>query len=354
MTVHRVLAFLFISCQIVWICHGGSVGSAKFPSNIVNSEDFIQKAKRHAQALFKQCLSESTNESVIDIYNALQKEKQEKTAQCQPTVGHHIAQKLLQIRGGKMIKGQKIKGFAEKTKEAYKQVPMINRYYLTLILLCTLVHMTGLPAPELFSLSIPNIMQIWRPLTSLAYFGPPSMSLAQSIYYLIRYGGMLEGLHGAGEYAFFLAVQSVLLTVLALGLGFPFAAQSMVTAIIYSCSRLNPMESIPFQFGFSITSWQLPFCMMAVDILSQSSAAAAWPHLLGILTGHIYHFFHDIYPKLGGKQLFATPSFFIKTFGDRPKGDKDAVTEDKTSEKEKKKEEMKKKMKKMKGRKLGV
>ncbi|RYY72422.1 hypothetical protein EON63_20880 [archaeon] len=102
----------------------------------------------------------------------------------------------------------------------------------------------GLPAPELFSLSLPNLMQIWRPLTSLSYFGPPSMSLAQNIYYLVRYGGMLENLHGAGEYAYFLLTQSVLLTVLALTLGFPFAAQSMVTAIIYTCSRLNPMESM--------------------------------------------------------------------------------------------------------------
>lgn len=51
----------------------------------------------------------------------------------------------------------------------------------------------------------------------------------------------------------------------------------------------------------------------------QQSAGAAWPHILGILSGHIYHFFHDVWPKLGGKQRFVTPKLLIKRFGGTPR-----------------------------------
>eukprot|EP01036_Dinobryon_divergens_P023017 gene23019-31329_t len=129
---------------------------------------------------------------------------------------------------------------------------------------------------------------------------------------------MLESSNGTGAHAWFLLVETALLTVLGLLLGFPFLAQAMVAAIIYTSSRVNAMEKMPFQFGLVITSWQLPFCMMIIDCLSQQSASAAWPHVLGIFCGHVYHFFTEVWPALGGRPRLQPPQWILDRFGGPP------------------------------------
>jgi hypothetical protein len=49
---------------------------------------------------------------------------------------------------------------------------------------------------------------------------------------------------GTGAHAWFLLVQTALLSALGLLLGFPFQAQAMIAAIVYVCSRVNPMEKM--------------------------------------------------------------------------------------------------------------
>lgn len=163
--------------------------------------------------------------------------------------------------------------------------------FLYLVVLCSVVHVLGLPAQALFSLDITRIYEPWRPFTAMAYMGPPSMSMANSVFFLLRFGQTLEKENGPGPYAWFLLVQTFFLTILGWLLGFPFQAQAMIAAIIHVCSRINPLEQMyvvvillfvvcrsiyhvalcrPFQFGLVITSWQLPFCMMAIDCLSVS------------------------------------------------------------------------------------
>lgn len=49
---------------------------------------------------------------------------------------------------------------------------------------------------------------------------------------------------GTGAHAWFLLVQTALLTALGLLLGFPFQAQAMIAAIVYVSSRVSPMEKM--------------------------------------------------------------------------------------------------------------
>ena len=49
------------------------------------------------------------------------------------------------------------------------------------------------------------------------------------------------------------------------------------------------------------------------------SIGAAWPFLLGIFSGHIFHFFTNVWPKLGGRAWLDPPRWFVKKFGDKPK-----------------------------------
>jgi len=242
---------------------------------------------------------------------------------------------MLALRGGAKAKATKHKaGAKEKIKvqtlgsrkstikslqEVFAQVKPATRVYMVLSILCTLVHIVGLPAPELFALSGARLWELWRPFTAMAYLGGPSMSMANSAYFLVRYGQQLETLNGLGAHAWFLLVQTGILTVLGLLLGFPNMAQAMIAATVYVSSNLNPMERMPFQFGFMITSWQLPFAMMAIDCLSQQNMAAAWPHVMGIFSGHTFHFFTKVWPVLGGRAWLATPKWFERLLGGKPR-----------------------------------
>jgi len=211
------------------------------------------------------------------------------------------------------------KSLLKTIKEGLAEIKPATRVYMLLSVACTLVHMVGLPAPELFALSSSRWFELWRPLTAMAYLGGPSMSMANSAYFLVRYGQQLETLNGLGAHAWFLLVQTVILSLLGMLLGFPNMAQAMIAATVYVSSHLNPMERMPFQFGFVITSWQLPFAMMAIDCLSQQNAAAAWPHVLGIFSGHCFHFFTKIWPALGGRAWLETPKWFVNLLGGPPR-----------------------------------
>jgi Der1-like family len=129
-------------------------------------------------------------------------------------------------------------------KEVLAQIAPATRAYLLMCTFCTIVHVVGLPAPELFSLSTSKLYELWRPITSVAYFGPPSMSMANNIYFLVRYGQTLEALNGTGAHAWFLFVQTVLLSLLGYLFGFPFQASAMISATVYASSHLSPMQTM--------------------------------------------------------------------------------------------------------------
>lgn len=272
----------------------------------------------------------------------------------------NLAEKVLELRGGAKaakvhgLKTKKKKSPLKAAKETFNGVRPVTRMYLSLILFTTVVHCIGLPAPELFSLNMASIMQVWRFFTSVAYLGGPSMSMANNAYFLVRYGQELENTSGPGAHAWFLLVQTMIIGVLSLLLGFPFGAQAMIAAIIYVSSHQNPMERMPFQFGFMITSWQLPYCMAVMDCLSQQSGAALWPHVLGILSGHTYQFFTRIWPELGGKAWLDTPKFMFKLFGGKPRSNVSGLDFRATGEERSGAGSKKKARRKGKGRKLGA
>ncbi len=267
-----------------------------------------------------------------------------------------VQERLLELRGGAKaakvhgLKNKKKKSPLKQGKDAFNSVKPVTRMYLSLIMLTTLVHCIGLPAPELFSLNMQNILQVWRFFTSVAYLGGPSMSMANSAYFLVRYGQELESSAGSGAHAWFLMVETTIIGLLSLLLGFPFGAQAMIAAIIYVSCHQSPMDKMPFQFGFMITSWQLPYCMAAMDALSQQSGAALWPHVVGILAGHTYHFFTKVWPELGGSAWLRTPGFMHGLFGGPNKSNIEGVVFRATGEEKPGKK--KRRAKKGKGRKL--
>ena len=122
-------------------------------------------------------------------------------------------------------------------------VKPVTRAYLIISLICTIIEVIGLPAQALLALDISRPLQLWRLVTSKTYLGF-SMSMANNLYFLLRYGQTLETVNGTGWHAWFILVQSILLTVLGALLGFPFQAKSLIAAVVYGSCYLNPMEQM--------------------------------------------------------------------------------------------------------------
>lgn len=124
------------------------------------------------------------------------------------------------------------------------KVQPATRYYLYLVGLCTLLHLSGLPVAEIFALDRTRLLDVWRPFTSVAFFGAPSMAMANSIYFLIRYGLELEKLNGFTQHAWFLLVQTGLLSIMGLLLQFPYQAKALVASIVYNSCLIDPYEKM--------------------------------------------------------------------------------------------------------------
>jgi Derlin-2/3 len=136
------------------------------------------------------------------------------------------------------------------------------------------------------------------------------MSWATKAFMLGQYGVELEQRDGPAAMATFMAVQVVLLTVLATMLGLPFTGQALTSSVIYAASRRDPMAGIAYKFVPSIPYWTLPFALVVVEVLeANANPMAAIPSLLGIFTGHFHHFVRYVWPNLsGGKPWFTSPS----------------------------------------------
>lgn len=51
---------------------------------------------------------------------------------------------------------------------------------------------------------------------------------------------------------------------------------------------------------------------MASDVLQSGNAMAALPHVLGILSGHLYYFHKNVWPKMEGGEDWLSPPEFLR------------------------------------------
>lgn len=250
---------------------------------------------------------------------------------------------LLELRGGasrrksrtgsltkssKTVTGKKkvgAKKAAEKEKEKsavgdlmkkYKNILPLTRIYITMVGVCTLLGLTlgdeltqGLLALD--PMRVIYGLEIWRPFTAASFLGKPSVGWLMSGYYLFEYGSSLERAYGPAQHLVFILTQIGLLSILSALLGQPFFAQSVITSMLHVLSRAMPHQKVKWLI-FTVPYWSLPYGLMITDVLQAQSATAAVPHVLGILSGHFYHFHRFIWPKTSGENWLTAPDFLIE------------------------------------------
>mmetsp|Transcript_58137 Transcript_58137/g.87618 ORF Transcript_58137/g.87618 Transcript_58137/m.87618 type:complete len:337 (-) Transcript_58137:181-1191(-) len=259
----------------------------------------------------------------------------------QAATRNDVVSNILSIRGGasrrrartgslskssKTATGKKKVGSkkaAEKQKSAagdllskYKQILPLTRIYISMVGVCTLL---GLVLGDEMSQSLLALdpmrliygMELWRPLTAASFLGKPSVGWLMSGYYLFEYGSSLERAYGPAQHLIFLFTQVGMLTVLSILFGQPFFANSVITSMLHVLSRAMPHQKVKWLI-FTVPYWTLPYGLMITDVLQAQSASAAIPHILGILSGHFYHFHRFVWPKTGGENWLSAPGFLVE------------------------------------------
>ena len=195
----------------------------------------------------------------------------------------------------------------------YKSLLPLTKVYITSVGLCTLVGLVlgeemaqGLLALD--PMRVVYGLEIWRVFTAASFLGPLSISWLMSGYYLYEYGSSLEKAYGTAQFSVFLFSQLVLLSLLSGLCGFPFFGQSMITAMLHVLSRAMPNQKVKWLI-FTVPYWALPYGLMATDVLQSQKPDAAFPHIIGILAGHFYHFHKNVWPKSGGQDWLSAPDF---------------------------------------------
>ena len=211
---------------------------------------------------------------------------------------------------------QEKKSAVSDTLQKYKQILPLTRFYISMVGIVTLVGMVlgeeltqGLMALD--PLRVLYGLELWRPLTAACFLGPPSIGWLMSGYYLFQYGSTLERAYGTPQHFIFLLTQIGLLSILSSLIGLPFFAPSVITAMLHVLSRSMPHQKVKW-LVFTVPYWALPYGLMAADVLQAGSPMAAIPHILGILSGHFYHFHKFIWPKMGGEDWLAAPDFLVQ------------------------------------------
>jgi membrane associated rhomboid family serine protease len=214
--------------------------------------------------------------------------------------------------------------------QKYKQILPLTRIYITMVGVFTFLgYILGDELTQgLLALDPIRViygMELWRPFTAAAFLGPPSIGWLISGYYLFEYGSSLERAYGTAQHLIFLLSQIFLLSIFSALFGQPFFAASIITAMLHVLSRAMPHQKVKW-LVFTVPYWCLPYGLMVTDVLQAGSVAAAVPHILGILSGHFYHFHKFIWPKMGGEDWLAAPNFLVQRFDPNARKTKDTVS----------------------------
>eukprot|EP00918_Siedleckia_nematoides_P055106 GHVU01120175.1.p1 GENE.GHVU01120175.1~~GHVU01120175.1.p1 ORF type:complete len:214 (+),score=2.50 GHVU01120175.1:139-780(+) len=152
--------------------------------------------------------------------------------------------------------------------------------------------------------------QVWRLVTCFLYFGTFGLHFFWNSYVLIQYCSSLEEVVFRGRSADFLWMLMttgglMLLSSYIFGSGL-FYGNSLVNVMTYIWGRHNPSMRMNILF-FTVRVPYLPWVLGLLGLLMGWNLTE---HILGILIGHTYYFFEEIYPLMPtskGIRIFATP-----------------------------------------------
>ncbi|KEP63057.1 UNVERIFIED_CONTAM: Der1 family protein [Hammondia hammondi] len=200
----------------------------------------------------------------------------------------------------------------------FSHLPPVTRFYLfcstALMLLCTLEIVSPFSLYINYNLVLQR-GQVWRIFSCFLFFGTFSLHFFWNVYVLIFYCATLEEHQRSATFLWMLLTTGALLLGLShiFGVGSYFFSGSMINVMTYIWGRRNPSTRLSV-FFISVSAPYLPFVLALMSVLVGWNMA---DHVIGILVGHVYFFFEDIYPLLPtskGCRIFRTPRLLLWIF----------------------------------------
>ncbi|MCJ1292976.1 hypothetical protein MMC34_004529 [Xylographa carneopallida] len=204
----------------------------------------------------------------------------------------------------------------------FYEMPVCTRWWTTATVVTSVLVQCQVITPfQLFystrAVFIKN--QYWRLLTTFLYFGPLSLDLLFHVFFLQRYSRLLEESSGRSpaHFSWLLVYATSLLLVLSPMLSIPFLGSALSSSLVYIWSRRNRDTRLSFLGLLVFTAPYLPWVLMAFSLVLHSTVPK--DEICGVIVGHIWYFFSDVYPPLhNGYRPMDPPSWWIRLFEGRP------------------------------------
>lgn len=163
--------------------------------------------------------------------------------------------------------------------------------------------------------------QFYRLITTFFYFGPLSLDLVFHVFFLTRYSRLLEeSSRSPATFSWLLLYATTCLLFLSPLSNLPFLGHPLSSTLVYIWSRRNPETRLSFLGLMVFTAPYLPWVLMAFSLVMHSTIPK--DELMGVVIGHVYYFFTDVYPPLhGGSRPFAPPRWWVRLFEGRARDD---------------------------------
>ncbi|KAF2666379.1 ER-associated proteolytic system protein Der1 [Microthyrium microscopicum] len=204
----------------------------------------------------------------------------------------------------------------------FYEMPPCTRYWTTGVLLTSLLVQCHVISPfnMFYSLNaIFNKGQYWRLISSYFYFGPLGVDLLFHVFFLQRYARLLEEASGRSpaRFSWLLVFCGVSLSCLAPMLHIFFLGTALSSVLVYIWSRRNPDAMLSFLGLLTFRAPWLPWVLMGFSFVMHGIVPK--DEICGVIVGHVWYYFNDIYPPVhGGSRPLDPPQFWIRLWENAP------------------------------------
>ncbi|OJD30066.1 er-associated proteolytic system protein der1 [Diplodia corticola] len=211
----------------------------------------------------------------------------------------------------------------------FYELPVCTRWWTTVTVVLSVLVQCHVISPFQLFYSYRAVIykhQWWRAVSTFFYFGPLSLDLLFHVFFLQRYSRLLEEGFGRSpaHFSWLLAYASAVLLVVAPMFSMGFLGSALNSTLVYIWSRKNPDTSLSF---LGLVVFKAPFLPWVLALFSMVlHGTVPKDDMLGIVVGHVWYFFNDVYPPMNhGQRPLDPPSWWVRLWEGRPAAEETAA-----------------------------
>ncbi|OAG31335.1 Derlin-2/3 [Nematocida displodere] len=202
----------------------------------------------------------------------------------------------------------------------YRSIPIVSRTIFTFSICLTILAYLEFISPYMLIYSWAHMkrLEVWRAVTTFFYWGQASLDVIVHQIFMLKYSVMLEeSCTDPSDFLYMILVGMGIIFGFANGLGMTKLSSALSTYIIYIWSKKNPLIMVQYMGMLNIPAYYIPWMMFLFSFAVERKLPQS--DLVGILAGHTYFYFKNIYVKTSQKDPLGTPKF-LKALFSSPRG----------------------------------